>query len=221
MKLTIGEKRVVLNDKYREFSAVPVKKEKVIYVPAEDYVKCFGSYAWDEFYRTFNIFPWAQYDTRYQVRWSSLGGLIRIEDEGEKPVSASSGEIIANSGIADTIISSQKVIDGKTYLIITFNNGTAREHSVLYRDDGDELKHLVNMMTGSSFWIKDNMSYYTRGLPKEGKPEIDQLYMHPLDNPNQVVVFEQTFPVIASALTIHDNSFIAVTPDGERHMVRL
>lgn len=50
---------------------------------------------------------------------------------------------------------------------------------------------------------------------------IDQLYMHPLDNPNQVVVFIQTFPVVASALTMRDNRIIAITPDGERHMVQL
>lgn len=220
LKLTIGEKQVVLNDKFRDFSVAPVKNEKVIYVPAVDYVECFGSYAWDEFYRTFNIFPCSQYETRYQIRWNSLGGLIRIEDEVEQSVSVSSGEMIENSGIADTVISSQKIIDGKTYLLITFNNGTAKEYSVLYRDDGSELKHLVNMMSGSSFWIKDNMIYYTRGLPKEGSPEINQLYMHPLDNPNQVVVFKQIFPVVASALTMRDNRIIAITPDGERHMVQ-
>lgn len=45
--------------------------------------------------------------------------------------------------------------------------------------------------------------------------------MHPLDNPNQVVVFIQTFPVVASALTMRDNRIIAITPDGERHMVQL
>lgn len=54
-----------------------------------------------------------------------------------------------------------------------------------------------------------------------GEAYTDQLYMHPLDIPNQVVVFIQTFPVVASALTMRDNRIIAITPDGERHMVQL
>lgn len=220
LKMVIGEKTIELNGNERKFSVAPVQKNRVIYVPAEDYVRCFGSYIWDDFFRTFNIFALSDYNIHYQIRWESLGGLIRIENGKETSLPVSFGEAVMNASIADTVISSQKVIDGKTYLIITFNNDRPYEYSVLYRDDGTVLTYLMKIMTGSSFWIQDRNIYFIRGLPTEGQPEITQLYVTSLEDTSNVMAIDQDFPVIASALTIEQGKLTAIMPDGKKYSVK-
>ncbi|MDO4281397.1 MAG: copper amine oxidase N-terminal domain-containing protein [Peptococcaceae bacterium] len=219
VEMTIGHKDVTIDGKETTFGTAPVLKNNRVYLPARDLMQLYGVVAWD--YDRVVIFTDTK-DPYYYVTYDK--GLWRITDDKIDTVALPEGmEVTRFYHKPDTVSRHAKVIDGKRYLTIYYDqnlSGVAQ----LFRDDGDHLTHLIRLCHTTDFTVDGNKIYHTMGTDAGSETSFikpNRLLVDTLndDGSRTQRAYDLDFAVNDASLSIQDHKLLVTTPDGSEHIV--
>lgn len=124
-------------------------------------------------------------------------------------------------------IAKQKVINGKTYLLINYNHSHSNL-STLFRDDGKQLTLIADKINStSSFTVDDTYVYYTDGISQGPwsagiRPNIIYCYEYAAETPR--VIEKNVHSVLKNVntciLDMKNDQLRAIDTQGNIHILR-
>ena len=214
--LQVGSNAYTANGTAGTFETAPTLKNNRTYLPARDFSELYGDIFWDNDTRTVWI---AQgQDLQYQAIGDKL---MRANANGIQQVTLPEGYTI-DGGVEFEPISSQRIINGISYITLQCDKSNYVDPVQLFRDDGEHLTYLTDIYP-SSFYVDGNTVYFTDGVNAgawHNPIDAHRLYVTDLSTGKTT---QQTvdFAINNCTLNVVDGVLIATSQDGTQHTVKM
>lgn len=223
--LKVNTSAYTQNGQAKTFKNLPVIKHDRAYLPAREFVELYGSIGWDGVHRVVSIYPEKDYTAVYQVTgdWQKGTESLMVTEQGKtSPVELPEGYGL-NQGKPTSLIS-QKLVDGKTYLLLQYGNN-ASQMGELFVIEGHKAVWQATVNSTSSYAIIDQMLYTTDGQsagPWSGNIQEKDLLILPLGQEAKAATrVTQDFAINACTLYAEKGALFAIDAQGDKHSVKL
>lgn len=203
------------------------------YVSVNDFDTLYGTAEWDSQEKVISVYPEKGFKQTYEVK---DGKLIRIEGHRETVIKMPEvppleGTPLEESPLEGTTINGNPIEFkdipvkqiGKDIYVGLLGTESPNNFGDIYKIDGKHATYIGEINMSSSYVVEDDVLYHTRGTDAGhfDSAELDpkQLILTDIKTGEEIKTIQVDFDINQCTLHMQNHKLVAVSPDGEHHVV--
>ena len=195
------------------------------YVSVNDFATLYGTAEWDSQEKVISVYPEKGFKQTYEVK---DGKLIRIEGQRETVIKMPKDTLLEGTTINGNPIEFKDIPVkqiGKDIYVGLLGTESPNNFGDIYKIDGKHATYIGEINMSSSYVVEDDVLYHTRGT--DAGPfditELDakQLILTDIKTGKKIKTIQVDFDINQCTLHMQNHKLIAVSPDGEHHVVNV
>ena len=207
-----------------------IVQEDRCYISVDDFDALYGTAEWDAQKKLINIYPKKDFKQIYEVK---DGKLIRIEGHRETVIKMPEPTSIEESPLEGTTINGNPIEFkdipvkqiGKDIYVGLLGTESPNNFGNIYKIDGKHATYIGEINMSSSYVVEDDVLYHTRGTDAGffDSAELDpkQLILTDIKTGEEIKTIQVDFDINRCILLMENHELLAVSPDGEHHIVHV
>lgn len=222
--MDIEKKTVEVDAKNTPCESLTVREGRC-YVSVNDFDTIYGTAEWDSQKKVIDIYPAKGFKQAYEVK---DGNLIRIEDHQETVIKMPEGTQLEGTTVDGNPIAFNDIVVkqiGKDTYVALQGVESPNNFGDVYKIDGKHATYIGEINMSSSYVVDDDILYHTRGTDAGhfDSAELDpkQLVLTDIKTGKEIKTIQVDFNINQCALLMQNHKLLAISPDGDHHIVKL
>lgn len=195
------------------------------YVSVDDFDTLYGTAEWDSQEKVISVYPEKGFKQTYEVK---DGKLIRIEGQRETVIKMPKDTLLEGTTINGNPIEFKDIPVkqiGKDIYVGLLGTESPNNFGDIYKIDGKHATYIGEINMSSSYVVEDDVLYHTRGT--DAGPfditELDakQLILTDIKTGKKIKTIQVDFDINQCTLHMQNHKLVAISPDGEHHVVNV
>ena len=195
------------------------------YVSVNDFATLYGTAEWDSQEKVISVYPEKGFKQTYEVK---DGKLIRIEGQRETVIKMPKDTLLEGTTINGNPIEFKDIPVkqiGKDIYVGLLGTESPNNFGDIYKIDGKHATYIGEINMSSSYVVEDDVLYHTRGT--DAGPfditELDakQLILTDIKTGKKIKTIQVDFDINQCTLHMQNHKLVAISPDGEHHVVNV
>lgn len=195
------------------------------YVSVNDFDTLYGTAEWDSQKKVISVYPEKGFKQTYEVK---DGKLIRIEGQRETVIKMPKDTLLEGTTINGNPIEFKDIPVkqiGKDIYVGLLGTESPNNFGDIYKIDGKHATYIGEINMSSSYVVEDDVLYHTRGT--DAGPfditELDakQLILTDIKTGKKIKTIQVDFDINQCTLHMQNHKLVAISPDGEHHVVNV
>lgn len=200
------------------------------YVSVNDFDTLYGTAEWDSQEKVISVYPEKGFKQTYEVK---DGKLIRIEGQRETVIKMPEPTSLEETPLDGTTINGNPIEFkdipvkqiGKDIYVGLLGTESPNNFGLIYKIDGKHATYIGEINMSSSYVVEDDVLYHTQGTDAGhfDSAELDpkQLILTEIKTDKEIKTIQVDFDINQCTLHMQNHKLIAVSPDGEHHVVNV
>ncbi len=200
------------------------------YVSVNDFDTLYGTAEWDSQEKVISVYPEKGFKQTYEVK---DGKLIRIEGQRETVIKMPEPTSLEETPLDGTTINGNPIEFkdipvkqiGKDIYVGLLGTESPNNFGIIYKIDGKHATYIGEINMSSSYVVEDDVLYHTQGTDAGffDSAELDpkQLILTEIKTDKEIKTIQVDFDINQCTLHMQNHKLIAVSPDGEHHVVNV
>lgn len=227
--MNIEKKTVEVDAKNTSCESLTVRDGRC-YVSVNDFDVLYGTAEWDSQKKVINIHPEKEFKQTYEVK---DGKLIRIEGHRETVIKMPEGSPLESTPLEGTTINGNPIEFkdipvkqiGKDIYVGLLGTESPNNFGNIYKIDGKHATYIGEINMSSSYVVEDDVLYHTQGTDAGhfDSTELDakQLILTDIKTGKEIKTIQVDFDINQCTLLMQNHKLVAISPDGEHHVVNV
>lgn len=202
-----------------------IVQEDRCYISVDDFDALYGTAEWDAQNKLVNIYSEKDFKQTYEVK---DGKLIRIEGNRETVIKMPENAHLEGTTINGNPIAFKDIFVkqiGKDIYVGLLGTESPNNFGEIYKIDGKHATYIGEINMSSSYTVDGDVLYHTRGTDAGNfdSSELDskQLVLTEIKTGKEIKTIQVDFDINRCILLMENHELLAVSPDGEHHIVQV